>query len=365
MNLPFDDQEFASGEAAAAVVSNRVVPLAPVVRANRIVGLAIFNDAQILDVAAVLEIFRSANAELSERGQLRPFEQAYRVFVFGANRGANRTSSGLHIVATHEYAEMPRLRLDTLVVVGGLGANPRCPSDLVHFVGRAAGGARRIAGMGSGAFVLAQANLLRSRRVTTHWKVREHFAKRYPEIHLEPDRLLVKDANIYTAAGGVTSLNLCLSLVEEDFGAEVAAAVASRKILTRPANEESRSDEAISYSRSASSRIRALAKWVMQNPRREFSIELLASQAAMSVRTLSRLFRRELGISPSKFVENVRLQVARRLLVDSDLAMHLVAAQSGFGTEDRMRRAFRRAHGKTPRQYAAMREVSAGFRSSS
>jgi transcriptional regulator GlxA family with amidase domain len=96
-------------------------------------------------------------------------------------------------------------------------------------------------------------------------------------------------------------------------------------------------------------RIRPLAAWVIQDPRREFSAELLASQAAMSVRTLSRLFIRELGITPSKFVEKVRVGLARNLLETSRLRLAAIAAQSGFGSEERMRRAFRRAYGTSPR----------------
>jgi transcriptional regulator GlxA family with amidase domain len=151
----------------------------------------------------------------------------------------------------------------------------------------------------------------------------------------QADRVVVPDGGTYA--------DLSLALIRDDHGDEIATRVAAR------ASQNARPHPALPPS--ADPRIEPLVAWIVQDPRREFSAELLASQAAMSVRTLSRLFVREMGITPSKFVEKVRVGIARNLLNNSRLGLATIAAQSGFGSEERMRRAFRRAYGTSPRAY--------------
>jgi transcriptional regulator GlxA family with amidase domain len=146
---------------------------------------------------------------------------------------------------------------------------------------------------------------------------------------------------IYTAPTAAMYVDLSLAVVRDDHGDEIATRVAARTSQAarlRPA-----------FPSSVDPRIQPLLAWIVQDPRREFSAELLASQAAMSVRTLSRLFIREMGITPSKFVEKIRVGLARDLLNNSRLSLAAIAVQSGFGSEERMRRAFRRAYGASPR----------------
>ncbi len=151
--------------------------------------------------------------------------------------------------------------------------------------------------------------------------------------------------------GRASYVDLSLALIRDDHGEEIAARVEARTSQGAPLLPE--------LGPEVDPRIRPLAAWVIQDPRREFSAELLASQAAMSVRTLSRLFVREMGTTPSKFVEKVRVALARNLLETSRLRLAAIAAQSGFGSEERMRRAFRRAYGTSPRAHVGGRMKAA------
>jgi len=144
-----------------------------------------------------------------------------------------------------------------------------------------------------------------------------------------------------------THADLSLALIRDDHGDEIAARVRARTSQVAPLIPE--------LAPTVDPRIHSLAAWVIQDPRREFSVELLASHAATSVRTLSRLFMRELGITPSKFVERIRIALARNLLETSRLRLAAIAAQSGFGSEERMRRAFHRAYGSSPRSHIGTR----------
>jgi AraC-like DNA-binding protein len=150
------------------------------------------------------------------------------------------------------------------------------------------------------------------------------------------DRIVVPD-------GQTLYVDLSLAIIRDDHGEEIATRVAART------SQATHLQPALPPR--VDPRLEPLVAWIVQDPRRDFSAELLASQAAMSVRTLSRLFVREMGVTPSKFVEKVRVGLARNLLNNSRLSLATIAVQSGFGSEERMRRAFRRAYGTSPRAY--------------
>ncbi|MGH0031953.1 MAG: GlxA family transcriptional regulator [Myxococcota bacterium] len=317
---------------------------------RRIVMLA-FPDVQILDVTGPLEVFAMAGQHAAA-GASAPAEPTYRLEVAAARSGPLRCSSGLEIVAGRSWRSL-RGPIDTLLVAGGEGVRQAVGDDaLVDWIARAAPRCRRVAGVCSGAFLLAQAGLLDGRRATTHWGSVERLARAFPLVRVEGDRIYVKDGPVYTSAGVTAGMDLALALVEEDLGREVALAVARRLVLflKRPGGQSQFSSQ-LEVQLSDRSPLRELQAWIAANPTADLSVEALASRVAMSPRHFARVFTRELGVTPARYVERVRVEVARRRLEESTLGVDAVAEQSGFGSAETLRRAFLRSLSVSPGDY--------------
>src|SRR4030095_6725445 len=213
----------------------------------------------------------------------------------------------------------PRARLDTLIVTGVPPPDDaRHDPDLLRWLGRIAPRVRRLVGLCTGTFVLAEAGLLDGHRATTHWMNCDDLAMRYPEITVEPDPIYVRDRGMYTSAGGTAGLDLVLALVEEDFGRRVALQVAQRMVffLKRPGGQAQLS-ALRSTQIAARGPFRDLLAWVGEHPGADLSIDVLARRVAMSSRNFFRVFVREVGITPGRFVERVRVEAARRLVEET------------------------------------------------
>jgi transcriptional regulator GlxA family with amidase domain len=203
-----------------------------------------------------------------------------------------------------------------------------------------------------GVFLLAEAGLLDGRRATTHWKFGRELAMRYPGVRVEHDPLWVRDGNIYTSAGISAGIDLALAWVEEDCGAALAHEAARELVLflRRPAGQPQVSVSLASQASEMAS-IRELQIWIAEHLETRLSVEDLAERMAMSVRHFERVFTREVGITPSQYVLQMRVEAARRLLERTDRGLKHVASTAGFGSVDVMRRAFVRLLGITPRRY--------------
>ncbi len=282
------------------------------------IAIVVFDEAQILDVAGPMEVLRGATLAVRERrAQVAP---AYEVRIVAREAGAVRTSCGLTILATDSFATAPR--------------------------------ARRVVATGTGTFVLATAGLLDGHRATTHWRACKSLAQLFPRIRVEPDHVFVRDGKFLTSAGASAALDQSLALVQEDFGKDIAMSVAHRKVMfLRRTGGESQVSSHLAAQMTGHEGLAALATWILANTAKEITAEMLAQQSAMSARTLSRLFSRELGMTPAGFIERARVEVARRLLEESDMRIDTIARKSGLGSEERMWRAFQWAFGLTPREY--------------
>jgi transcriptional regulator GlxA family with amidase domain len=319
------------------------------VTAPRPIAIVVFEDCQILDVAGPMEILRGANLALRECHPEAP--SAYVKRIVARHAGAVRTSCGLTIVATDAF-EAPRGDVDTLIIAGGVMDAALADTALLDYVAATAPRARRVAAIGTGTFILATAGLLDGRQATTHWRACAQLAARFPAIRVEPDRLMVQDGKFQTSAGASAALDQALALVQEDHGREVAMAVAHRKVLfMRRTQGEAQVSAHLAAQMVGHEGLARLAAWILANAAEEITLDRLAEMGAMSTRTLARLFGRELGMSPARFVERARVEVARRFLEESDMRIDLVARKSGLGTEERMRRAFHRSYGMSPRDY--------------
>ena len=301
--------------------------------------------ATLLDVVGPSEVFWVATRAGASPG--------YELVVASIDGGPAPASSGLVL----DTVRLSRVRgaVDTLMVVGGLAARrpdhePRLPAAIARMAPRC----RRITSVCTGAFLLAEAGLLDGRRATSHWAWCDALAHRYPGVHVESDRIFVRDGDVWTSAGITAGMDLALALVEDDHGPELAREVARWMVLfvQRPGGQaqfSSHLDVPVSHRADVRSVLDAIAA----DPADDHSVATLARRAGMSERHLARLFRAETGTTVAQHVEGVRVETARHLLESSDAGLDTIARRSGFGTVETFHRSFKRRTGITPGEHRA------------
>jgi transcriptional regulator GlxA family with amidase domain len=242
--------------------------------------------------------------------------------------------------------------VDTLIIPGGSGPQTLCDHDVLKWLKMQSTRARRVVSICTGAFLLARAGLLDGKRATTHWKFARELSKQYPLVIVEEDCIYIQDSRIYTSAGVTAGMDLALALVEEDLGGTIALKVAQSLVLflRRPGGQAQFSTLLTSQAGDSRS-LRELIVWMEENLRRDLSVESLAARAAMSPRNFARVFVREVGTTPARFVEQLRVESARRSLETGGGSLDEVAAAAGFGSSELMRRAFHRSMGISPGVY--------------
>ena len=309
-----------------------------------------FPDFQMLDAMGPLEVFSRTSRWLRDNGTRTG--DAYSVELLGLNRGAFRASSGLRVYADRRFDQVGR-GLDTLLIAGGIGAQRYCTHPpLLRWIRKQAGWVRRLASVCTGTFFLAEAGLLRGRRATTHWSRCDDLARRYPDVDVEPDTIFVREGAIYTTAGVTAGMDLALALVEEDHGREVALAVARELVLfLRRSGGQAQFSAQLAVQLAEHEPLRELQTYIVDHPREDLSVDTLARRVGMSPRNFARVFTREVGTTPARFVTSVRVETARRLLEESSEGFEAICAQSGLGTPESMRRAFLRLVGVPPSRY--------------
>lgn len=297
-----------------------------------------FPGVQSLDVAGPVEVLAAAGG--------------YSIEVVAPVAGPVTANSGLVLFAPRAVSDV-RGPLDTLLIAGGAGtAAVMSDSGVLRAVRRLAARSRRVVSVCSGAFVLAEAGLLDGRRATTHWGSCDLLARRYPEVNVEPDAIFVRDDEVWTSAGVTAGIDLALALVEDDLGRDVALQVARRLVvfLKRPGGQSQFSAQ-LAGQFAAREPLRELQGWIADHLAEDLGVERLAAHVAMSPRNFSRAFRRDVGLTPARFVERARVDAARRHLEESSASVDEVASLCGFGTAETMRRTFFRALKVTPTDY--------------
>ncbi|HXW84600.1 MAG TPA: GlxA family transcriptional regulator, partial [Candidatus Binataceae bacterium] len=303
-----------------------------------------------IDITGPLEVFgRAARWLIEERGWRTA---AYTVEIVAANSGPFATSSGLRLVADRSVDEV-RGSIDTLLVAGGRGiAAALRDHALIEWIQKTARRVRRLCSVCTGAFLLAEAGVLDGRRATTHWRQCTRLAEQYPSIEVKTDPIFVRDGKLFTSAGVTAGIDLALALLEDDHGREIALAVARELVmfLRRPGGQSQFSAQ-LSAQLADRKPLRAVQQWLADHLDADLSVRSLARRAAMSPRNFARVFTRELGTTPKRFVEKSRLEAARRRLEESDDGVDAIAAKCGFGTRESMRRAFLRSLRVPPSAY--------------
>ena len=311
---------------------------------SRRVVMVAMHCQEVVEIGGALDIFYAANGRL-------PPGRGYAVEVVSPVATV-REWPGLRLASDRSYRAV-RGDIDTLIVTGiDEPDDARRDPDLIRWLARIAPRTRRVAGLCTGTFVLAEAGLLDGRNATTHWMDCDELARRFPAITVQRDPIYVRDRGIYTSAGSTAGLDLVLALVEEDVGRRVALQVAQRMVffLKRPGGQAQFSAQ-LSTQIAEREPLRDLQAWILDHPGLDLSVDTLARRAAMSPRNFFRVFVREIGMTPGRFVERVRVEAARRLLEETTRGIPDVAAACGFGSPETMRIAFRRALGVNPQSY--------------
>ncbi len=313
--------------------------------AERTIVFVVFPDCQSLDLTGPYEAFSIAHQVLAERG----VPGGYRLVIASLDDGPVRTESGLR-VGTDTTLRTLRSPVDTLVVVGGNGtrAASQDPATL-HQVRRLAHRARRVTSVCTGSFVLAAAGLVDGRTVCTHWARAGQLADRFPNVTVDADSLHRRDGNVWTSAGVTAGIDLALALVEDDHGADVAQTVARWLVmfLRRPGGQ-SQFAAPVWHAAAATTGVRAAQDAVVLDPSGDHRVAAMAERAAMSERHFVRVFARDVGTSPARYVEAVRVDAAARELETTTDTVDVIATRCGFGTAETMRRAFLRTRGISP-----------------
>jgi transcriptional regulator GlxA family with amidase domain len=273
----------------------------------------------------------------------------YRVRVATLDGGPVRTSAGYRVLPEHDASILRTA--DTVIVPGIYSGSAKERGVLEPDLAAALDGlSARMVSICTGAFVLAAAGLLDGRPATTHWMHADAFRTLFPRVVLDPDVLYVDDGDVLTSAGNAAGIDLCLHVVRRDHGAAVANRVARRSVVApwREGGQSQFIEPAPDADGPGTAPTRA---WALERLREPLTLADLAAHAAMSVRTFTRRFREETGVSPGRWLTTQRVAAARRLLEGTDLPVERIAAECGFGTTASMRQHLHAAIGVAPLAY--------------
>jgi transcriptional regulator GlxA family with amidase domain len=310
------------------------------------VVVVVFDGVRLLDVTGPLEVFSEAN----EHGA------AYRLRMASLGGADVRTSSGVRLGAEMALEDIePGDGTRTLLVPGSPDVNATIRNEpLLEQIRRLAAHAGRTASVCAGAFALAAAGLLDGRRAATHWDLADRLARLYPRVEVDRDSIFVRDGRIITSAGVTSGIDLALGLVEEDHGADLARTVAKHLVVfMHRQGGQSQFSVRLRAGAQRNEVLRQLMDEVTVEPAADHSLATMAARSGLSMRHLTRLFRRDTGLTPARYIELVRVEAARHLLESGDDLLDVVARLSGLGSPETLRRAFVREFGVTPAAYRA------------
>lgn len=309
--------------------------------------IVIVDGVQTLDATGPAEVFAAARSGDAPHYQV----------IFGSVGGGPRVSSSGLQMQTRDLRRLRLQRDDTLLVAGaGEPEITRALADtaLISWLRRAAGSVGRVASVCSGAFLLAGAGLLDGKRAATHWLGCKQLASLFPRVEVDANAIFVQDGRTWTSAGVTTGIDMALAMVESDLGRAAADGIAALLVLylRRPGYQAQFSQALIAQSEASDPLGPALA-WVRANLAKA-DIESLARRAGMSVRTLHRRCLEQLGVTPAKLMDKLRVEHARTLLTTSNLPTKVLAVSCGFGNPSRLQRAFQREMGMGPREFRVL-----------
>lgn len=306
----------------------------------RVVVIIVFDGVKLLDAVGPAEVFAEANR----------FGANYLLEIASVDGHDVNSSIGTRFAVTRSIATIKSA--DTVIVAGGdnLVGQPIDPA-LVDALKTVPGRTRRLASVCTGSFILAQAGLLSGRSATTHWRHTGRLARAFPNVRVEPDAIFVRDGDVFTSAGVSSGIDLALALVEMDYGPELVREVARALVVyLKRAGGQSQFSVLVEADPRPDSPLRRVTDAIAADPGADHSVKKLASYASLSTRQLTRLFQSELGMTPARYVELVRIDSARAAL-EAGRTVTDAARLAGFGSTETLRRVFLRHLSITPKAY--------------
>jgi transcriptional regulator GlxA family with amidase domain len=307
--------------------------------------LVVLDGVQALDVAGPLDVFTEANL-------LLPKEDQYQITLVGERAGSVTCSSGIEFKVHYDYRNFA-LESDLLLVSGG----PRYPEyrpdpAFSKWLSERARSASRFGAVCNGVFLLGHAGLLTGREITTHWDHADRLIALFPTANVRPDKIYVRDGNLFTCGGVSAGIDLCLALLAEDWGHEMAMKVAKRLIVyIRRDGGQSQYSPYLAVGPDEDSLVAKVLRYVTDHISDALNIEDIADAVGVSRRTFSRAFAKHANVTPSVFVDQVRIDFARKLLEETDVPLKTVAFRCGFNSATQMRMIFLRQLGSSPKDY--------------
>lgn len=315
---------------------------------NLTIEFVIYPGTLGLDITGPLEVFHTASSVVSNKSYEK---QGYRTRFVAVEKGPIRLSSGLEIVADGSFDE--KEHADILLIPGGTNIdNVINNQEFMNYIRERSKKVTRIISVCKGAFILAAAGLLEGKEATTHWMSVGQLTQAYPGVKVKPDAIYTHDGNIYTSAGVTAGIDLALAVVEEDFGESVAMNVSKILVLYyRRPGSQSQFSAWLKAQEAAGKSFSKLHHWLVRNLDKRITVEQMAEYTIMSDRNFVRVFKQKTGMTPTKYLEILRLDRAREIMAAGDESLERIAIMCGFGLEERLRRAFLRHFGETPSQY--------------
>ena len=309
------------------------------------IGYFVFDGLQALDLFGPLETFQEANEAFADTAT------RYQNIVISEAGRPVTSSSGVEIVAQKSIRNCPAL--DTLIIPGGEGARAdNFSADVIRWITRKSVRAKRVGSVCTGLFILAQTGLLDGTTVTTHWRHIKEAEARFPELNVSDDALFRRNGKLFTAAGVTAGIDMALALIEEDLGPAAASEIARHLVVfvKRPGDQRQYS-AALQRQSTATDEFADLAAWITEHIGEELSSETLASRVGLSERQFRRRFSQVFGETPTRHVEQVRVDAACSWLINETLSIDRIAKDAGFSSADVFRRTFERLRGVTPSDY--------------
>jgi transcriptional regulator GlxA family with amidase domain len=321
-----------------------------------IVGVLALDQVMGFELMIPGQVFGMANLAAAEPGAsgrdgASHAPPEYEVRVCGL-RPSISTTADWGLVEIRTSYGMDALEDADLVVVPGTHQFLEEPDpQAISALRAAADNGARVAAMCVGAFTLAATGLLDGRRATTHWQFAGELARRYPEIDVDPSVLFVDEGPVLTSAGVASGLDLCLHLIRQHAGPDLAGRTARRVVI--PAWRDGGQAQYIEHAAPADAEhpLQPTIAWMDEHALDTLDLQAIANHASVSVRTLNRQFREHFGVTPLGSLVRMRVDRARRLLESTGLNMDHIAEQSGFGSYASLRYHFRRTVGVSPQKY--------------
>jgi len=309
------------------------------------VAVLLFDRPAMFETSVAIEVWGHDRTEMGV-----PFSEVR----LCTNEGPTlRVETGFDLVLEHDLSTLEWA--DTIVLPNGGRPSPLIDYELDVMDALRAAHARgaRVISFCSGAFPLAATGLLDGRSATTHWLYMTQFTARNPLVEIEPDVLYTGGDGLYTSAGTAAAIDLCLHLVREDWGAEVANTIARRMVVPphRDGGQAQYVEQPVPHSADVEGDLRAVLEWVEGNLQRTLTVDELARRAAMTPRTFARRFKAATGTTPLQWILHQRVVAAQSALETTTATIDDIAATCGFGSAAALRQHFTKLVGSTPSNY--------------